>query len=391
MIPTQTAAIFLDAYRELNAKKLFWITMGLNLLAVIVFASAGINQNGITFWHWQLMDNPFFNSENVSPELFYKTQFTSWGIPIWLSWATIILALVSTAGIIPDLISSGMIEPVLSKPIGRVRLFLTKFFTGLLFVGLQVTVFSVGALLVIGIRGGAWELKLLLAIPIVLALFSYLFSFCALMGLITRSTIASLLITMLLWFIIWIVNLGDGFMLAQREGSRLRAEDREAMVEKQTELAEKLRDQRRQEGEPVPGEGDTPVPEGFEDPLEAINPSLRRARTRLEDARETADSSARWAGRVIMLKTIFPKTQETVGLLERYLISQKELNELMGMSQPDEPENLDDMPPMADPRASERVAQILRARSLGWILGTSFAFEFIMLALCSWIFARRDF
>ena len=337
------------------------------------------------------MDNPFFNSENVSPELFYKTQFTSWGIPIWLSWATIILALVSTAGIIPDLISSGMIEPVLSKPIGRVRLFLTKFFTGLLFVGLQVTVFSVGALLVIGIRGGAWELKLLLAIPIVLALFSYLFSFCALMGLITRSTIASLLITMLLWFIIWIVNLGDGFMLAQREGSRLRAEDREAMVEKQTDLAEKLRDQRRQEGEPIPGEGDTPVPEGFEDPLEAINPSLRRARTRLEDARETADSSARWAGRVIMLKTIFPKTQETVGLLERYLISQKELNELMGMSQPDEPENLDDMPPMADPRASERVAQILRARSLGWILGTSFAFEFIMLALCSWIFARRDF
>jgi len=391
MILTQTSAIFIDAYRELNAKKLFWITMGLNLLAVAFFASAGINQNGISLLHWDLIDSPFFNTQRVSPELFYKIQFTSWGIPIWLSWATIILALVSTAGIVPDLISGGMIEPVLSKPVGRVRLFLTKFLSGLLFVALQVTVFSVGALLVIGIRGGAWEFKLLLAIPIVLALFSYLFSFCALMGLITRSTIASLLITLLFWFIIWTVNLGDSLMLAQREGALLRVEDREAMVEKQTEYAQKLLDQRRDEGGPIPGEDGAALPEGVEDPLEAINPTLRSARSRLEEAREDAQSSVRWAGRVITLKTVFPKTQETVGLLERYLITQEEINELMGMSQPEEPDDMDDLPAMADPRAAERVAEVLRSRSVLWILGTSFAFEFVMLALCSWIFARRDF
>jgi len=391
MILTQTGAIFLDAYRELNAKKLFWITMGLNLLAVLIFAAAGINEQGITILHWQPVESPFFNSESISPELFYKIQFTSWAIPIWLSWATIILALVSTAGIVPDLISGGMIEPVLSKPIGRMRLFLTKFLTGLLFVALQVTVFSVGALLVIGIRGGAWEFKLLLAIPIVLALFSYLFSFCALMGMITRSTIASLLITMLFWFIIWIVNLGDSIMLAQREGALLRVEDREVMVERQIELAQKMRDQRREQDKPIPGEDGEPIPDRFEDPLEAINPTLGTARTRLDDARGEAESSVRWAGRVIALKTVFPKTQETVGLLERYLISQEEIDKLMGMSQPDEPEDTDDLPAMTDPRAGQRVAEILRSRSITWILGTSFAFEFVMLALCSLIFRRRDF
>ena len=38
MIAIQTLALFRDAYRELNARKLFWITMILNLLAVALFA-----------------------------------------------------------------------------------------------------------------------------------------------------------------------------------------------------------------------------------------------------------------------------------------------------------------------------------------------------------------
>ena len=46
MIFMQTRALFIDAYRELNAKKLFWITMALNLMAVVIFASLGINAKG---------------------------------------------------------------------------------------------------------------------------------------------------------------------------------------------------------------------------------------------------------------------------------------------------------------------------------------------------------
>ena len=35
---TQTLALLLDAYRQLNARKIFWITMILNLLCVACFA-----------------------------------------------------------------------------------------------------------------------------------------------------------------------------------------------------------------------------------------------------------------------------------------------------------------------------------------------------------------
>jgi len=53
---------------------------------------------------------------------------------------------------------------------------------------------------VLGIRGGVWEPGLFISIPIVVIFFSYLFAICVLLGLITKSTIASLLLTLLIWF-----------------------------------------------------------------------------------------------------------------------------------------------------------------------------------------------
>lgn len=390
MILMQTKALFIDAYRELNAKKLFWITMALNLVAVVIFASLGITAQGVTFWHWQF-DSMLFNTGLVSQELFYKLQFTSWGAGFWLSWVTTILALVSTAGIIPDLISGGTIEPVLSKPIGRLRLFLTKYLTGLLFVALQIFVFSLGCFIVLGIRGGAWEFGLFLALPIVLAFFSFLFSFCALVGLLTRSTIASLLLTMLFWSMIFVVNLGDSIMLQQREGWKVRLEDRREAVDPQMRFAEARLEQWREEERAIPGEGDEPLPDNASDVFEAVNPTLRQSRERVTQAEEAVVTWSSWASRVYALKTVLPKTQETIALLERHLISDEELRKLMGMNNGSGDFDNEDVPAMADPRAAQEVAEALRKRTVFWILGTSFVFEGLLLSLCAWIFARRDF
>ena len=391
MILSQTKAIFVDAYRELNAKKMFWITMALNVLAVVLFASLGINERGVSFLHWTI-ESPM-NTARFSEELFYKVQFTTWGIPFWLSWITAILALISTASIVPDLVSSGIIEPVLSKPMGRIRLFLTKYLTGLLFVGFQVFVFSLGCVLVIGIRGGAWEPKLLLAVPIVLMFFSYLFAMCALFGLLTRSTIAALLLTLLFWFMVWIVNTGDSVILSQREGSIVQLEDRREDVEKQERFARARIEQLREEGKPIPGDADRPLPEGIDDPLVVMNPALTASRNRLAEGEESVEMWEAWYGRVFALKTILPKTQETIGLTERWLITQEEITELLGFGNEmneGRPQD-EDAPAFADPRVSERVATIMRERSLLWILGTSFGYEFVILGLCCVVFVRRDF
>ncbi len=46
----QTIAIFVDAYRELNARKLFWITLSLSALVALAFLAVGIDSNGITLF-----------------------------------------------------------------------------------------------------------------------------------------------------------------------------------------------------------------------------------------------------------------------------------------------------------------------------------------------------
>lgn len=388
---TQTIALCLDAYRELNARKLFWITMVLNLMAVFLFAAMGINDRGVSFLHWTF-DNPVFTSKLVTPELFYKIQFTSWGIPIWLSWVATILALVSTAGLIPDLISGGVIETVLSKPIGRVRLLLTKYVFGLLFVVLQVFVFSLGCFLVLLIRGRVAVPELFLAVPIVSAFFSYLFAVCVLLGLVTRSTVAALLLTILFWFTLFIVNTGESMMLAQREGSALRLEDARENLDNQIALADRFIEQREKSGTAIVDAEGNEITD-LDAKREAVNVALVRSRERIPEAEQAAKTWKTWAGRVILFKTVMPKTQETIKLLDRYLISKAELDRLMAESAGIEPppKTEDDQPAFADPRVSKRLQSVLRERSLAWILGTSFAFEAVVLGICCVIFARRDF
>jgi hypothetical protein len=183
----QTIAIFVDAYRELNSKKLFWFVLGLSALFVGGIASVGITDNGFSILWWKF-DQPLFNAKIIPRAVFYKFWFFTVGFKVWLTWAATILALVSTAGMIPEFVGSGAIELSLCKPIGRVRLFLTKYLAGLLFVAMQVSIFSVMAFRGCRVARRRWVPRLFLAIPLVLLMFSYLFSFCALIGFLTRST-----------------------------------------------------------------------------------------------------------------------------------------------------------------------------------------------------------
>src|SRR5262245_51901088 len=121
---------------------MFWIVMILSLVCVAALASIGIYErtddsgrvtdSGITLLTWEFKLQ-LFDVFRPSRKLFYNLLFFTVGFKVWLAWAATVLALVSTAGIIPDFISGGAIDLMLSKPIGRLRLFLTKYVAGLLF------------------------------------------------------------------------------------------------------------------------------------------------------------------------------------------------------------------------------------------------------------------
>lgn len=358
----QTLAIFRGAYRNLNAKKMFWIVLALTMLLVVAMACVGIDESGVSLLFWTVTSA--WTTEHTPRSVFYHFLFSGIGIDVWLSWIATILALISTAGIFPDLVAGGSIDLVVCKPISRLRLFLTQYVAGLLFVTLQVGLFTAASFLVIGLRGGSWQPGLFLAVPLVVCFFSYLFAVCAFLGVATRSTLAALLLTLLFWFLLYGLHTADVGIGAFSAASEQQADVLRGEVRGLRQQVANRRAQSRPADDPA-----TPR----DDSLAALQKRIAdRQERRAEMIRRT--DSLKKARRVLVgIKTFLPKTAETVELLQRSLI------------------RVADMPGLDASGPQGRLVTELRERSVGWIIGTSLIFEAVFLALGAWVFQRRDF
>ena len=368
----QTIALFVDAYRDLNARKLFWITLILSAFFIGAFALFGADPKGfhLLWFHWAI----------GSPEYWYKRIFSSVVVGFWLTFVSASLALVSTAGIFPDLISTGAIDLYLAKPLSRFRFFLTKYVSGLLFVTLQVALVAFGGFLLLGIRGGEWKPGLLLAIPIVVCFFSYLFAMCVLLGVLTRSTIAALLLTVLCWGVFWGVHYAEYMTFS----SLATLEYLDGFYRGEIRSADARISQLGSSTQPS-------------DRMETVDLTERRGveQERLESVDKDLPSGRRHHQVVYLIYTAFPKTTETTDLLNRTIFSSQEVTKagddwtsmfLRNSADPDQ------TAAMAAAMHGETAYELeVRKRSVGWVIGTSLAFEAVVLLLAGWLFCRRDY
>jgi ABC-type transport system involved in multi-copper enzyme maturation permease subunit len=406
MIWTQTAALFVDAYRELNAKRLFWITLVLSLGVVVAFAFISITDRGFKMFAWEI-PSPY-NATNIPPETFYKFLFTQWAIPWWLGFIASILALISVGSIFPDFLNTGSIDLYLAKPISRLRLFVTKYLTGLLFVALQVLVFAAASFVVIGVKGRAWEFGIFLAVPLVTLFFSYLYSVCVLIGLVTRSTLAAILLTMLFWCGVWSTNAADAFLVVFKSAS----EEKQARLQDNLDAWQRLIDVQRTAVSTAATQASTGNLRNFQMQRDALIPQK-------QEADDTVNKLRFWHTLVARVRMPLPKTDETVDLMNRWLVepdpiirATKESAELRhqrreawrarrnaangvattGSAGGPRPAGLRSTDVSTDdPDVLGRVYDEVDSRTTASILGTSIGFEAFILAIAAFTFCRRDF
>jgi ABC-type transport system involved in multi-copper enzyme maturation permease subunit len=122
------------------------------------------------------------------------------GVEVWISSVTSVIFLVvmlgfvaAAAGYFPGLMKAGAIDLVLAKPISRVEIFFGKFLGGL---GLCAVALGASELvLLVGLRvvTGEWAWGVFGAAPVTLFATALLYALVAVIGIITRSTILSLL------------------------------------------------------------------------------------------------------------------------------------------------------------------------------------------------------
>ena len=375
------AAILLDAYRELNSKKLFWVILFLSAMFVLVYASMGFDETGVFmfFGLWHVADNELLVHGSPMAAMLYRGIFSTFVVPIWLAWIATILALISTATIFPDFVAGGSIDVVLSKPIGRIRLFFYKYLASLLFVLLQVTVFCAGVFLCMGWRLSDWDWKVFAAIPIIVLFYSYLFSVCTLIGVWSRSALAALLLTLLLWFGLYSINQTEVILNLISTEVAVNLEEQKQRITGLEERRDELQQQENAEDQPE---------------LTRIEAEISDAQREHDDVEETLGKLAPWHGGMRTIQAILPKTSETIGLLDRVLSRETDVNLMdlfTGNVQQDASGGFTSTDRSSDRRVQRRMEEDYAARSLWFIVGTSLIFVAVILSLGCWIFVRRDF
>lgn len=317
-----------DSVRLLRARALFWISLGISLFAALLYLSIGFDEKGITFvfgaFHFE---EAFVAKGTEGAELVYLTIFRNVIVAFWLSWIAIIIALISCAPIFPEFMGEGSAGVALSKPVSRPLLFLYKFIGALLFMGVQATLFAVIVFIAIRWRVGLWNPSVFWSVPILLLLFSYLYAVLVLLGIKTKSVMASILMTLLFWLICWVAQFGEAFTYqGARGGSGLT-------------------------GRPVSEEG-----------------------------KSSWDAAHQWTK---MPYAVLPKPGETTALLDRLIVLGD--GETLGGSII--------AAASKKTRAGELdgAAEELHRHSPAWVIGTSLAFELLVLAVACRMFSRRDF
>jgi hypothetical protein len=199
-------------------------------------------------------------------------------------------------------------------------------------------------------------------------------------------------LTMIFWFACWGVSTAELVFLQLETDARLEV--------KRLDMSIDTYDKRIAMMEPKPVNPPATQP--------ATQPRLltdfKETRQRLVGQKPEAESSyerwKKWHGYFYAGKTFLPKTSETIDLLNRFLVSREETEQLMSGDESKRGRDRDrDKPKKSDDeevnvpkgRTDVEVQNQLRDRSVGWIVGTSLIFEAAVLCLAAWVFSRRDF
>lgn len=133
----------------------------------------------------------------------------------------LLIAIIVTANMIPDMFEPGSLNLLLSKPISRWGLFVSKFFGGCVFIGLCACYLFIGLWLWMGIGMGIWDRAMLLSIPLYIIVFAIYFSVSAVVGLLWRSPIVSVILTLLFWAFCFAIGSSHGFFNVKMKNNEL--------------------------------------------------------------------------------------------------------------------------------------------------------------------------
>ncbi len=215
------AAILLDTGRELLYRRTIIVYFGIVTLVLLFFALAlrtdvadGViaslsvaGMEGSTSQHgFHLGDDVAGQGMGgLTAEMFVR--YVQLGAAFFLFPLAMLMSVFATASLVPRMLEKGAIDLVLSKPITRPALFLSRYAGGLLTVLLNLLYFTCGLAVILALKTGVWNGGFVLSGLLMSLFFACLFAFMVLVGVLSRSTTVSIMITAVLFVTSLLVRL----------------------------------------------------------------------------------------------------------------------------------------------------------------------------------------
>jgi ABC-type transport system involved in multi-copper enzyme maturation permease subunit len=366
--------ILLDSFRMLKARAIFWVTLGISLFVALIYLSIGFDEKGMSFFfglsHFE-SDN--FRAGTSASETLYVAIFTKLIAEYWLSWIAVLLGLISCAAIFPDALKEGVAGMILTKKLSRIQVFLAKFVGSLLFVTIQVVIFVAIVFVAMRWRLGSWNPSVFWCVPLILLVFTYLYSFMMVIAVKTKSVMTALILTLVLWFVSSIVGVIEGQLYEGIQMTEMMDESR-GVVDQQAQAAQVQ-----------------VIPNGEEVPIEEDrDPEVVEELQATESERSTSSSTLKlWHKRMVAVYAVFPKTGRTMEVADRLLVINGKKGIAKGsfsvimMRLAFEGDEGDDEYLEVSEKSADR-------HSTGYAIGTSLIFALVMLVLAAWIFCRKE-
>lgn len=187
------AAFIIGVFREAMAKKILLTIFGFFSLLILlsVFALTNSTVEGM-----QMMLESGGANTLREAVLTFQSYIVA-GIPMFMLVSSM---LIITSSFVPDMLKKGHIDLLLSKPISRTRIVIGHFLAATLIV-LVAFAFLLGIIwILVSAKTGFWNPSFLYSILWFTLIFSILYSAVMFIGILSRSTILTIIINMLLFF-----------------------------------------------------------------------------------------------------------------------------------------------------------------------------------------------
>jgi ABC-2 type transport system permease protein len=114
----------------------------------------------------------------------------------------LIFCIISSASFIPSMVDKGTIDLMLSKPLSRFKILLSKYVGAVVFVGISLVYFIGAIWLILSLKSGFWNFNFLFTILSLTFAFAVMYSIVVLIGLTTQSSVIAILVNLFLLFVL---------------------------------------------------------------------------------------------------------------------------------------------------------------------------------------------